>query len=50
MPIRMRLIGALAGYLPLVVFGLAALATEVRGFVVNRAADIDYPIWAPRKS
>jgi CBS-domain-containing membrane protein len=29
---------------------LAVVLLTVQGFVINRAAGIDYPIWAPRKS
>lgn len=33
----------------LVVLMVAVLLLTAQGFVINRAAGIDYPIWAPKK-
>jgi len=29
---------------------LAVVVLTVQGYVINRAAGIDYPLWAPRKA
>jgi hypothetical protein len=29
---------------------LAVVLLTIQGFVINRAAGIDYPVWAPRRA
>jgi CBS-domain-containing membrane protein len=43
-------LGILKTPFQLSVLMLAVVLLTVQGFVINRAAGIDYPIWAPRKS
>jgi CBS-domain-containing membrane protein len=43
-------LGILRTPFQLSVLMLAVVLLTVQGFVINRAAGIDYPIWAPRKS
>jgi CBS-domain-containing membrane protein len=42
-------LGILRTPFQLSVLMLAVVLLTVQGFVINRAAGIDYPIWAPRK-
>lgn len=42
-------LGILRTPFQLSVLMLAVVALTVQGYVINRAAGIDYPIWAPRQ-